>query len=109
MSLDARNRAGDQNGEQALLERTGWSPSEPENSQPSGNAASDAPRVGRPASEEQPSGEPRVIDSPPLHDDQLPPKEEGNDGGKSFLRQHPFASVIGLVLSIVVAGGGYLY
>jgi Biotin-lipoyl like len=52
-----------------------------------------------------------VIDSPPLHDDQLPPAEEGNDGSKSrgFLRQHPFASVIGLALSIAVAGRGYLY
>ena len=111
MSFDAGNRAGDRNGEQALLEHAGWPPSEPKNSRPFGNTASDAPRADRPASKEQPSSEPRVIDAPPLHDDQLAPEEEGNDGGKSrgFLRRHPFASVIGLVLSIAVAGGGYLY
>lgn len=81
MSSDAGNRAGNQTGEQALLKRT-----------------------VRPA-------EPRVIDSPPLHDDQLSPKEKGNDTGKSrgYLRQHPFTFVIGLVLSIAVAGGGYVY
>ena len=69
------------------------------------------PRARVPAPEEQPSGEPRVIDSPPLHDDQLPPEKEGNHGGKSrrFLQHHPFVSVIGLVLSLAVAGGGYLY
>jgi len=108
MSLDAENRAGDQNGEQALLERAGRSPSEPENSQPSGNTALDAPRARGPASRERPSGDPRVIDSPPLHDDQLPPEKEGGKS-RGFLRRHPFASVIGLVLSIAVAGGGYLY
>lgn len=81
MSSDAGNRAGNQTGEQALLKRT-----------------------VRPA-------EPRVVDSPPLHDDQLSPKEKGNNAGKSreYLRQHPFAFVIGLVLSIAVVGGGYLY
>lgn len=111
MSLDAGNRAGDQNGEQALLERAGRPPSEPENLRLTQNTASDAPRARGPASEEQPSGKPRVIDSPPLHDDQLPPEQKGNDGGKSrgFLRRHPFASVIGVVLSIAVAGAGYLY
>jgi membrane fusion protein (multidrug efflux system) len=111
MSFDAGNRAGDQNGEQALLERVRSLPSEPENSRPPGNTASDAPRARGPASEQQPSGEPHVIDSPPLHDDQLAPEEEGNDGGKSrgFLRRHPFAFVIGLVLSIAVASSGYLY
>jgi membrane fusion protein (multidrug efflux system) len=111
VSLDAGNRTGDQTGEHALLERASPLPSEPENSPQPENAASDAPHARGPASEEQPSGEPRVIDSPPLNDDQLPPEEEGNDGGKSrgLLRRHPFASVIGLVLSITVAGGGYLY
>jgi membrane fusion protein, multidrug efflux system len=111
MSLEAGNRAGDQNGERAPLERAGWPPSEPENLRPPGNTVSDAPHARGAASEEQPAGKPRLIDSPPLHDDQLPPEEEGNHGGKSpgFLRQHPFASVIGLVLSIAVAGGGYLY
>jgi membrane fusion protein (multidrug efflux system) len=104
MSLDAGNRAGDKNGEQALLERA-WPPSERENSRPSGL---DAPRARGPASQERPSGEPGVIDSPPLHEDQLPPEEEGGKS-RGFLGRHPFASVIGLVLSIAVAGGGYLY
>jgi membrane fusion protein (multidrug efflux system) len=108
MSLDAGNRAGDQNGEQALLERGSRPLSEPENSRPSGNTALDAPRAREPASQERPSGDSRVIDSPPLHDDQLAPEKEGGKS-RGFLRRHPFASVIGLVLSIAVAGGGYLY
>lgn len=71
----------------------------------------DAARAKEPASDEQPSGESRVIDSPPLHDDQLPPEHEGKHGGKprGFLRRHPFASLIGVVLSVAAAGAGYLY
>jgi membrane fusion protein (multidrug efflux system) len=108
MSFDAGNRAGDQNGEQALLEHAGWPPSEPENSRPSGNTTRDAPRARGPASEEQPSGEPRVIDSPPLHDDQLPPAT-GKKSRTSLLKRRAVVYAIGAMLLAAVVGGGYVY
>lgn len=111
MSPDAGNRAGDQNGNQAMLNRPDWPRAESEHSQRSGNIAWDSPSSHESASGEPPLGELRLIDSPALHNDQLSPGEKGNDSDKSrgLLRQHPFAFVIGPMLSIVVAGAAYLY
>jgi membrane fusion protein (multidrug efflux system) len=55
--------------------------------------------------------EKQVVDSPPLHDDQLPDQnhERGDKHGGGFLRRHPFASAIGLLLFILAAAAGYVY
>jgi membrane fusion protein (multidrug efflux system) len=57
-----------------------------------------------------PEGQPSV-ESPPLHDDRLPEQdgERGDKPSRAFLRRHPFAVALGLILLIAVVAGGYLY
>jgi membrane fusion protein, multidrug efflux system len=115
MSFDAGDRADDHpNGEQALLERE-RSPSAARSS-PDVFARSPAERsdgsARAPAPQQQPAGERPVIDSPPLHDEELP--EQGRGGApagkrRGLLRRHPLASVVGLILAIPVAAGAYVY
>jgi membrane fusion protein, multidrug efflux system len=61
--------------------------------------------------QEHPTEEQPVVESPPLHDDHYP-DQDGEHGEKprgSFLRRHPFAVALGLLLFIPAAAGGYLY
>jgi membrane fusion protein (multidrug efflux system) len=70
----------------------------------------DLVRGRAPEPQERPSDEPPVIESPPLHDEGLL-KHDGArpDRPRRFLRRHPFASVVGLLLVISTVGAGYLY
>jgi membrane fusion protein (multidrug efflux system) len=74
-------------------------------------ATADAVRAREPAPQEHPADERPVIDSPPLHDDRHPdPDDEQVDAPRAgFVRRHPLAVALGLVLSIAAAAGGYLY
>jgi membrane fusion protein (multidrug efflux system) len=117
MSFDAGDRADDhQNGELAFLERA-QSPSATRSSpdvfaRSPAERSDNAARARAPAPQQQPTGERPAIDSPPLHDEA--PTEQGQGrapAGKrqGFVRRHPFASAIGLLLAIPVAAGAYLY
>lgn len=114
MSFDAETDARDDAGEQMLLERA---PS-PSNkfASPQGidreraPVSGDAVRARAPVPEERPAGDEPVVDSPPLHDDAAPGGNgAGTDARRGFLRRHPLASAIGLLLLIPAAAGGYLY
>jgi membrane fusion protein, multidrug efflux system len=114
VSFDPGDRAGDQNGEQALLEST-HSPSAPlpsakERNRQRADTNDAAIQARAPAPSEQPSVERPVIDSPPLHDDQTPVQEGHEDARRPGLfKWHPFAVALGLLLLIPVVAVGYLY
>ena len=73
--------------------------------------SADTVRARGPVPQELPADEPPAIESPPLHEDRLPDKDdEAVDRKKAgFLRRHLLAAAVGLPLTIVVAAGGYLY
>jgi membrane fusion protein, multidrug efflux system len=110
---DQENRAGDQNYEHVLLERTQPSsdPSTPQAAERSPEGTDDV-RARAPGPQQHPSAERPVVDSPPLHDDQQP----DDDGAEQkaapragLLRRHAFASMLALALFIPAAAAGYLY
>ena len=109
MSFDAEHRNGDQNSEQALLERA---PTPPPAASRRGarieDGAGQPVHARTPTPRQQPAGEQPVVDSPPLHDDQHPEQVEA-DEPRGLLRRHPLAFALGLLLFIAVAAGGYLY
>jgi membrane fusion protein (multidrug efflux system) len=74
-------------------------------------AGADQARARGPAPQQHPADERPVIGSPPLHDDQVPDHdgEQVDEPRAGFLRRHPLAVALGLVLSIAAAAGGYLY
>jgi membrane fusion protein (multidrug efflux system) len=82
-----------------------------EDDQTTADAGTDSVRARGPAPQERPPGKRVVVDSPPLHDDQLPEqdRERGDKPGGGFPRRHPLASAIGLLLFISVAAAGYPY
>jgi membrane fusion protein (multidrug efflux system) len=95
-----------------LLARTGgaWSPASIGNEALSADAGSNFVRARMPAPQEHPSGERRIIDPPPLHDDDHQERDEGGEKPRAqFLKRHPFLFVLGLVLFAVTAVAGYLY
>jgi membrane fusion protein (multidrug efflux system) len=116
MWSDPGNRAGDQNGAQALLEHA-QPPSSTLSSSDSIDRATadtnDDTIHGRaPVRGDQPSGEqPVVVDPPPLHDDQHSDHDRHADKPPraGLLRRHPFSVALGLILFIPVVAGGYLY
>ena len=89
--------------------------------QPSKDGENDAVHARAPAPPKGPSGEGGTLRLPPEREDQEGTDQEGEDqhpdqnreGGdephKGLLRRHPIASVVGLLLFIVAAAGGYLY
>jgi membrane fusion protein (multidrug efflux system) len=116
MSFDAGNRAGDQNGEQALLERAQPSSSTfsslEQIDRETADTNDEAVRARAPVPRERPSSEQPLVDAPPLHDDQRSDQEEHHahkPRRAGLLRRHPFAVALGLVLFSPVAATGYLY
>lgn len=108
MSFDAEDR---EHGEHLLLEGI-----EPPSRQVDvidrspAEAKNDAVRARAPAPQEQPSEEPDVVESPPLHDAQpADSTEQGDKRRPGFLKRHPFAVALALVLAAPVAAGAYLY
>jgi membrane fusion protein, multidrug efflux system len=71
----------------------------------------DAVRARGPAPQEHPADERPVVDSPPLHDDRHPdPDDERADETRAgFLRRHPSAVALGLLVCAFAMAGGYLY
>ncbi|HLH10371.1 MAG TPA: HlyD family secretion protein [Methylovirgula sp.] len=112
MSFEPKDR-----DEQLLLEGIEPAPVFPQEARASDDHALRARVRGpqqRPSGETpRKSGEPGVVEAPPLYEDH--PSEQA-EGGKStekrrrsFLRRHPFASAMGSLLALLIAAGGYVY
>jgi membrane fusion protein (multidrug efflux system) len=73
--------------------------------------AADAVRARGPLPQDHPPEDQPSVESPPLHDDRVPDQdgERGDKPSRAFLRRHPFAVALGLLVLIPVVAGGYLY
>src|SRR5262249_45661843 len=80
-----------------------WAPNERERL----TADSGELRARAPAPREVPPREPRIVEVPPERESH--PDERSDAPRRGLLRRHPFAFVIGLVLFVLLAAGGYLY
>src|SRR5262249_24083675 len=82
-----------------------WAPNERERlSADSGQLHARAPAG------EVPPGERRIVEGPPEREER--PQQDrahGEESRRGLVRRHPFGFVIGLVLFILAAAGGYLY
>jgi membrane fusion protein, multidrug efflux system len=112
MSFNAGNRAADQSGEQALLERA-LPPSSTFSSSDwiVRETANTTVRARTPVPREQPSGKQPIVDVPPLRDDQSSdhkPRAPGKRRRNSLLNR-PIVAAIGAMLLASVLGGGYGY
>lgn len=109
MLFDAKDR---EFGKQILLE-----PAQPSSAPSSfrGTPRDDTSDAGlrarSPAPEEHRSEQPRIVESPPLHDDARSDQETEHDDEphSAVLQRHPFAVVFGLALAVAVAASAYLY
>jgi membrane fusion protein (multidrug efflux system) len=79
------------------------------NNEPSAEAG--AVRARAPTPGAKPPGERRIVEVPREREDQRVDRgrEPADEPRRSLLRRHPFASVIGLILFMLAAAGGYLY
>jgi membrane fusion protein (multidrug efflux system) len=75
----------------------------------SADAGTDFVRARMPAPQPLPSGERRIIDSPPLHDDEEQDGESTEKPRSRFLKRRPLLLALGLVLFAATAALGYLY
>jgi membrane fusion protein, multidrug efflux system len=68
-------------------------------------------RARAPAPREVPPDERRIVEVPPERENQDAEqnRDRSNESHRGLLRRHPFAFVIGLLLFIAAAAGGYLY
>jgi membrane fusion protein, multidrug efflux system len=68
-------------------------------------------RARSPAPRERLPGERRIVEAPREPDDHHPEqdREGGDEPRRNLLRRHPIAFLLGLVLLIATAAGGYLY
>src|SRR6516164_9173065 len=83
-----------------------WSRSRLGNEALSADAGTEFVRARMPAPQPQPTGKPRIVDSPDDHPDQ----DEGQKSGRAgFLRRGPLALALALPLVLATAAGGYLY
>jgi membrane fusion protein (multidrug efflux system) len=109
MALQTQNRDGSGQG---LLQSSGrqqarasaWAPNERERS----TSDSGQLRARAPAPREVPLRERRIVEVPPERESQHP-DERSDEPRRGLLRRHPFAFVIGLILFVLLAAGGYLY
>jgi membrane fusion protein (multidrug efflux system) len=72
--------------------------------------ADDSPHARAPTAPERVPGERRIVEVPPEREE--PPEQDrarGDESRRGLVRRHPFGFVIGLVLFILAAAGGYLY
>jgi membrane fusion protein (multidrug efflux system) len=98
--------------EQSLLEypevrpERAWSRSRIGSEALSADAGTEFVRARMPLPQPQPTGKPRIVDSPDDHPDQHEGRKSGRAG---FLRRGPLALALALPLVLVTAAGGYLY
>ena len=104
-------------GEQSLLERrsppsdSASRSGQEKSDQPSADAREDLIRARGPEPQQRPAGESRVVEFPEHREDQHPEqdRESADKPRGSVLRRHPFAFVIGLLLSVAAVAAGALY
>jgi membrane fusion protein, multidrug efflux system len=76
----------------------------------SADAGSDFIRARMPAPQQPPAGERRIVDAPPLHDDDRPEQDNGNKSHRGgFLRRRTLTLALALPLFAAAVTGGYLY
>jgi membrane fusion protein (multidrug efflux system) len=103
--------------EQSVLEypevrsERAWSRSRIGSEALSAGAGTEFVRARMPAPQPQPSGERRIIDSPPLHDDEGPEQdsESTEKPCSRFMKRRPLLLALGLVLFAATAALGYFY
>src|SRR5262245_56817446 len=71
-------------------------------------AETDELRARAPVPREVPPPERRIVEKPPEEQNQ-PPDQRADEPRRGLLRRHPFEFVLGLILFIGLATGGYLY
>src|SRR5690242_15848615 len=112
MALGAQKRDWDQ---RPLLERPGQqqvrSPARLPSEQEQRTAPAGAARARAPVPRERPPEERRIVQAPVEREDDHPgqDREGGDEPRSSVLRRHAIAFLLGLVLLIATAAGGYLY
>jgi membrane fusion protein (multidrug efflux system) len=112
MALEAQQqRDRDQHGPGEISPRprgrggSRWPVDDPRSAQ-----AEDSPRARAPTPPERAPNKRRIVEVPPEREERPEQdRERGDAPGRGLLRRHPFAFVIGLVLFILAAAGGYLY
>ena len=109
MALQTQNRDGSgqglpQSSGRQQARASAWAPNEPERS----TSDSGQLRARAPAPREVPPRERRIVEVPPERESQHP-DERSDEPRRGLLRRHPFAFVIGLILFVLLAAGGYLY
>jgi membrane fusion protein (multidrug efflux system) len=68
------------------------------------------PEAEAPSISKRPAGEPRNRELPAETDEQpTPPDVSSEESRKHFRRRHPIATVVGSVLLVLAAAGGYVY
>jgi membrane fusion protein, multidrug efflux system len=109
MALQTQNRDGSgqglpQSSGRQQARASAWAPNERERS----TSDSGQLRARAPAPREVPPRERRIVEVPPERESQHP-DERSDEPRRGLLRRHPFAFVIGLILFVLLAAGGYLY
>jgi membrane fusion protein, multidrug efflux system len=109
MALQAQNRGGSGQGlprssGRPQVRAPAWAPNERERS----TSDSGQLRARAPAPREVPPRERRIVEAPPERENQHS-NERSDEPHRGLLRRHPLAFVIGLVLFVLLAAGGYLY
>src|SRR5207249_4175501 len=75
----------------------------------SAEAGSDFIRARMPTPQAPPAGERRIIDLPPLHEDDHPGREKGSDHRRRFPGRRTLALALAVPLFAVATAGGHLY
>jgi membrane fusion protein (multidrug efflux system) len=109
MALQTQNRDGSGQGlpQSSGRQQARASASAPNEREPS-TLDSGQLRARAPAPREVPPRERRIVELPPERESQHT-DERSDEPRRGLLRRHPFAFVIGLLLFIAAAAGGYLY
>jgi membrane fusion protein (multidrug efflux system) len=112
MALEGQKRVWDL---RPLLERSGQQQVLPLGRPPSEHeqrtVTAGSARARAPAPRERPPEERRIVEAPREREDHHPGqnREGGDEPRRHLLRRHPIAVLLGLVLFIAAAAGGYLY
>jgi membrane fusion protein, multidrug efflux system len=111
MALEAQQRDRDEHGpvEISPRQRARGGSWRPVNDQRSAHAE-DSLRARAPTAPERAPNERRIVEVPPEREERPEQdRERGDERRRGLLRRHRFAFVIGLILFVLLAAGGYLY
>jgi membrane fusion protein, multidrug efflux system len=116
MALEAEHRDRGEHGTAEITPRqrarggSRWLVNDRQSADPRSAHAEDSFRARAPTPPEPAPDERRIVEMPPERETRPEhDRESGDEPRRGLLWRHPFAFVLGLVLSIVAAAGGYLY